>query len=741
MNRWMRVTTLALMAMVPGANGLNVVLQVAPASGSPVDCYAKPVGTKARLVFELPVAPNDLLNAQLAMMVDDIDAREEAVVTLNGNAPLHIPDDAIAEGQFHPAFMDVPQAQLQAGTNVFEFTFVSNLGNSTRGFVIDEAYLLLTVTQETGTRTGSTAGVKVRTASSVADMVEHRGEEPLFKITGARDREGALEVPSPFVFPKIVIGNDGDVLMMSGADLRRSADGGRTWDPVTKMSIGVSCVLRLQSGLLGARSGMDFHVSPDDGKTWEKRGNIAAAAERAWTGVGIAHFDVLMQTRSGRIFLPVRGSAAANAWLAQRSAARGRRAGELALVEGHAHRPEADYTIVYYSDDEGKTWKRADGTLMVWKDDGLGGMWPCDEPNVIELTNGDVMLFFRTTLGRIYTARSGPVEFPRTSGPQKGQIVSAKPGEYFEYPRETDLAAAYTPCRIRRIPSTGDLLLVWNQVTGDEMRAGYSRGRLSSAISRDDGLTWQHFRTLDQIVLPPAGRVTPEPEPGMARAFDYVGELPGGHGMVDYPNLAFHEDNVLITWIRGVHTPRPGQFSGGRLLIAPVSWFYRDEPPSQPPEPTPQLIINGAPVPSLHVDDRFLVNLTDVAKALDRRVTANMFAPLRQTLSYLDETPVYDESDMDDKEHPVLRVTVAPGDKAPVTIRIDANERLYMNERQTALESLRSRLGQELSRRGQTTVTVRSAPNVPPTFVARVRQLAEGAGAQQINLSPAPAAE
>ncbi|MFH0966014.1 MAG: sialidase family protein, partial [Planctomycetota bacterium] len=647
----MRNLVIAGMVLAAGlvfAEEALMVLQVNPASGSPVDCYNQPVGTKKELVFELPLAAKEVISAKLAMMVDDIDSREEATIRLNGGEPLAIPDDAIAEGQFHPSFMDVPLDQLRDGRNVFEFTFVSNLGNTTSGFVIDEAYLMLTVAQETAQKAASKPGVKVRTQSSVADMIEHRGEEPLFTVTGAREREDAFEVPSPFVFPKIMDGKDGDILMMQGNELKRSADGGRTWGPVEKMPIGVSCILRLKSGILGARSNMDFHVSADEGKTWEKRGSIAAAAERQWTGEGVAHFDVLMQTKSGRIFLPTRGSAAANEWLGLRSRAFAIVGGELKSIEGHAHRPEADYTIVYYSDDEGKSWKRSDGAIMVWKDDGFGGMWPCDEPNIIELTNGDVMLYFRTTLGRIYLARSGPVEFVQTSGPRKGQTVKGTPGEYWEYPCETDLAGAYTPCRVRRIPSTGDLLLVWNQVSGDEMRGGYSRGRLSSAISRDDGKTWEHFRTIDRTVLPPAGRVAPDPEPGMARAFDFVGELPDDHGMVDYPNIGFHADTVLVTWIRAIIKPRPGQFTGGRLLVAPVSWFYEDEPACVPPKPTPTLQVNGVEVPSLYIDNRFLVNLTDVAKALGRKVTANMFAPIHQTLTYFGEKPVYDESGMGD---------------------------------------------------------------------------------------------
>ncbi|MFH0964284.1 MAG: biopolymer transporter ExbD, partial [Planctomycetota bacterium] len=140
--------------------------------------------------------------------------------------------------------------------------------------------------------------------------------------------------------------------------------------------------------------------------------------------------------------------------------------------------------------------------------------------------------------------------------------------------------------------------------------------------------------------------------------------------------------------------------------------------------------------------NRFLVNLTDVAKALGRKVTANMFAPIHQTLTYFGEKPVYDESGMGDMEKPGLRVTVAPTENPPLVIRIDENERLFMNGSLTALESLRSRLAQEISRTGETTVTIESAVGVPQRFVERVAQIVKRAGGrvtvQGTKVGPAP---
>lgn len=67
--------------------------------------------------------------------------------------------------------------------------------------------------------------------------------------------------------------------------------------------------------------------------------------------------------------------------------------------------------------------------------------------------------------------------------------------------------------------------------------------------------------------------------------------------------------------------------------------------------------------------------------------------------------------------------------------------RLFMNARQTALESLRSRLGQEISRTGRTTVMIESAGGIPLRFIVRVAELVKHAGTQEIRLRPAAGEE
>ena len=495
----------------------------------------------------------------------------------------------------------------------------------------------------------------------------------VLSVVTALGADDTLQINNPLGFAtSITNANNGDLLLMRGERMVRVSDGGRTVGEPVEMPIGVSGVTRLDENHLIARSGRTFHVSPDDGATWEKRGQIDEASAKGgegefpgWIGLGVPNYDVLLKASDGRLFLPVRGSAAASRLLASQSAAQGIFRGQRANIEGHAHRPEADYSFAWFSDDEGRTWRKSHGSILIWKDDGFGGMWPADEPCMVELGNGDLMMFFRTTLGRIYTSRSGPVDTVMRGGPWRPDArtpVKAPAGAYWDNPQPTPLAAAYTPCRVRRIPSTGDLLIVWNQVSGDEIRGSYSRCRMSSAVSSDDGVTWQHFRTIDRSVLPPAGRIEPD-EPAMARAIAWVGEVPDDWGHLDYPNIGFFGDKVVVSWTRAVPRPLPGQPQGARLLIAPVAWLYGDEKPYVSPPGSPKLIVGepGTPIPAVWLEDRFLVNLTDVATAVGLdpgAVPRNMFGTLHQMLTCLELEGVYDRSGMDDLENPVLRVTV-----------------------------------------------------------------------------------
>jgi hypothetical protein len=449
---------------------------------------------------------------------------------------------------------------------------------------------------------------------SAADILEYR--VPLPPSVGVRLLDVGFEMGAPMGAPSVLKVKDGRLMMIAGGQARYSSDGGKTWTDQQKLPVNISYVIRLNDGKLGGSAGGVFHTSADEGKTWQKGGKIYTSGLPG-SPYGTGSASIFTQTKSGRIVHVLRfTNGAGHNGLYEKGMSWGTLNGKLTGVEGHAHWPEPDIGFAYYSDDLGKSWKKCEGAIMVWHKDGYGGMWPCDEPSIVTAKNDDVIMFFRTTLGRVYTSRSGAVDYFKSSG-----RVQRKPGARFDFPKPTPLSGSYSPCAIQRVEKTGDLLIIWNQVSGDEMRASYRRGRLSSAISKDDGQTWQHFRCVDTSVLPPLGRVEPDPKPQMARGFDYVGVLPSDYGGVSYPTLAVADDTVFVFWGRSVVKLRKGDVAGRRMRVLPLSWFYEDE---KPLPPGPKLVLqvpandsagnfNSYDISSDYYDGRFFVNLEDLA--------------------------------------------------------------------------------------------------------------------------------
>jgi len=375
--------------------------------------------------------------------------------------------------------------------------------------------------------------------------------------------------------------------MAADRSLAISDDGGVRWKRSWKVrdrrgavlskraGWGVAGLVRLKSGDLALsyempppkgvgyiggenRGGVFVRTSHDDGKTWSKEYRVTPPEIQA----GPYH-DSMIQLSSGRLIQPVRacfvGSSPASA---KRPAigsdgAYGKVMGRWVKLESHAHIPELDVTFVCYSDDEGRTWSNCDGVVMIWRKD--GAIFPTDEPVAAELPNGNVLMFMRTTVGQIY------------------QSVSADGGHTWSLPEPAGLASSYSPSRLRRIPGTGDLVCVWNQVSAAETRAGGRRSRLSSAISTNGGETWKNFKTIDAAGLPPAGRVAPPKEAVIVRARSKIKKLPKGWGIVHYPNLSFGAGRAFIMYSRGFHKMVDGKVrmvQEGVLRTVPTEWFY-----------------------------------------------------------------------------------------------------------------------------------------------------------------------
>ena len=272
------------------------------------------------------------------------------------------------------------------------------------------------------------------------------------------------------------------------------------------------------------------------------------------------------QAATGRLVLAVRDSMNAHAGIYEPAGAYGTVNGKRIKVEGHGHDPEMDLAFAYYSDDGGRTWQRSECHIMIWKDDGLGGIWPCDEPNVAQLKDGRLLMFVRTTLGRLY------------------ECFSTDGGRRWSQPEPTVLPSCYSPCSLEAVPSNahtvkagraGDLLCVWNNMSREEVRRGRRRARLCSAVSRDDGKTWEHVRTLVAIGVPPLDEMAQLDPPAMTRAEREVGELPMPFGTASYPDITFDGDHVLVQYYMSFR--KPSMSAGGRLHIRPLGWFYGED--------------------------------------------------------------------------------------------------------------------------------------------------------------------
>ena len=137
-----------------------------------------------------------------------------------------------------------------------------------------------------------------------------------------------------------------------------------------------------------------------------------------------------------------------------------------------------------------------------------------------------------------------------------------------------------------RLPGTADLLCIWNQASAEEIRTGFYRSRLSSAISRTSGQTWECFRTLAASDgIESAARIEPGPAEWLVSsgAVQHDPNLipPQGFRSVRAPRASVEGGTVFLVFDdrlygRDASSPRGWKhlYMRHRLRAVPVAWFY-----------------------------------------------------------------------------------------------------------------------------------------------------------------------
>ena len=372
-----------------------------------------------------------------------------------------------------------------------------------------------------------------------------------------------IEVPIGFVGPVRL--NDGRILGLGMSpdfqpNIMLSADGGRTWSnsgpmidragrQFTRRRTSLMSLIRLASGALalnyweavaepvGMRTHQTFfQKSLDEGKTWSDPIQVT------WPNTP-SNPTYLVQTRSGRLVLP-------NEYSYNQA------------TQYHKHNSMKICTVLY-SDDEGETWAESADSVFVGEKDRGAHIAFVEAPCIVETADGRLLMFMRTEMQRL------------------AQSYSIDGGVHWEQGSLNALLSSRSEVWLDRIPTTGDLLCVWNQVGAEEIRTGFYRSRLSSAISKDSGATWHNFRTVvmspgmkrvDRIVEtdPPAhltsSGVSPEKGPFPKE----------GHRTVRHPRVRFIDDKAYLRYDdRRYDEPHSKScYSAYKLRAMPISWFY-----------------------------------------------------------------------------------------------------------------------------------------------------------------------
>ncbi|MCH7728792.1 MAG: exo-alpha-sialidase [Planctomycetes bacterium] len=198
-------------------------------------------------------------------------------------------------------------------------------------------------------------------------------------------------------------------------------------------------------------------------------------------GYYVMNNDRAVQLKSGRLVLPV----------------------ALHNKPGQEKPDWAGRVMCYLSDDLGKSWRRSKSTLIA--NSPKNERVTVQEPGIVQMKDGRLMMFCRTNAGSQYIA------------------WSRDQGDTWSKLSPSNLASPLSPATIERIPSSGHLLCAWNDHSGVHPFPVGKRSPHCIAISRDEGKTWSRSQVIE-----------PDPE-----------------GWYCYTSMTFVKDRVLLAYCAG----------------------------------------------------------------------------------------------------------------------------------------------------------------------------------------------
>ena len=241
--------------------------------------------------------------------------------------------------------------------------------------------------------------------------------------------------------------------------------------------------------------------STDNRQTWSDPVRLPG------TGYGGPVPNRAIQHSSGRILLPCRVSLDK-------------------LVSTHAY--------CFYSDDQGKSWNKSPLITTPKGSTGRRTGPATEEPAIVELKDGRLMMFLRCYLKSMYVS------------------YSSDRGATWSQPTSSGIPSPGSMPLVKRLPD-GNILLIWNYAPLEKNAGPFPRTQITSAVSTDDGKNFSSIRLLDGST-------------------DFTG--PHNAPKITMATVEFSEDRATIVYSKSMMRKNAYDW---RLQVVPISWFYEGD--------------------------------------------------------------------------------------------------------------------------------------------------------------------